>query len=146
MMDLGGPDASEGPPGGGVDVFRSNLSLSRSRSVILKRGQNIKYPPYAFTEHGAMMIASVLNSPRAAYPADPGGVRRLEVTDCDFKSERLKADISLSTSRNLQNACPGAGVDLIRKLLKRLRQEGNIKCLGLGKNAAWRKTTKWGKR
>lgn len=29
------------------------------------RGQHRKYPPYAFTEHGAVMLASVLNSARA---------------------------------------------------------------------------------
>jgi hypothetical protein len=29
------------------------------------RGQNIKYRPYAFTEHGAIQVANVLNSPRA---------------------------------------------------------------------------------
>jgi phage regulator Rha-like protein len=42
-------------------------SLRRSRSQIatLKRGQNIKYLPYAFTEHGAIMAANVLNSERA---------------------------------------------------------------------------------
>jgi phage regulator Rha-like protein len=33
--------------------------------VILKRGSNIKYLPYAFTEHGAIMAANVLDSPRA---------------------------------------------------------------------------------
>jgi len=33
--------------------------------VILKRGQHAKYPPYAFTEHGAIMAAMVLNSPQA---------------------------------------------------------------------------------
>jgi phage regulator Rha-like protein len=38
---------------------------SRSQSVTLKRGQNIKYLPYAFTEHGAVMAANVLNSERA---------------------------------------------------------------------------------
>ena len=38
---------------------------SRSQSVILKRGQNPKYPPLAFTEHGAIMAATILNSPRA---------------------------------------------------------------------------------
>jgi uncharacterized coiled-coil protein SlyX len=32
--------------------------------VILKRGQNIKYLPYAFTEHGALMAANVINSSR----------------------------------------------------------------------------------
>jgi hypothetical protein len=31
----------------------------------LKRGQNIKYLPHAFTEHGAIMAATVLNSPEA---------------------------------------------------------------------------------
>lgn len=38
---------------------------SRSQIATLKRGQNIKYLPYAFTEHGAIMAANVLNSPRA---------------------------------------------------------------------------------
>src|SRR5207237_5379217 len=43
----------------------AKAQLSRSQSVILKRVQNIKYLPYAFTEHGAMMAANVLNSARA---------------------------------------------------------------------------------
>ena len=38
---------------------------SRSQIATLKRGQNIKYLPYAFTEHGTIMAANVLNSPRA---------------------------------------------------------------------------------
>lgn len=42
-----------------------DLLRSRSRSVTLKRGQNVKYRPWAFTEHGAIMAATVLNSPRA---------------------------------------------------------------------------------
>ena len=41
------------------------LRRSRSQPVILKRGRNIKYLPYAFTEHGAIMAANILNSPRA---------------------------------------------------------------------------------
>lgn len=41
---------------------------SRSQAVILKtgRGHNVKHLPYAFTEHGAIQAANVLNSPRAA--------------------------------------------------------------------------------
>lgn len=38
---------------------------SRSQVVTMKRGQNIKYLPHAFTEHGAIMAANVLNSTRA---------------------------------------------------------------------------------
>ncbi|MGD0623961.1 MAG: ORF6N domain-containing protein [Thermodesulfobacteriota bacterium] len=42
-----------------------SANISRSQSVILKRGYNIKYAPYAFTEQGVAMLSSVLNSPRA---------------------------------------------------------------------------------
>jgi len=38
---------------------------SRSQFATLKQGQNIKYLPFAFTEHGAIMAAAVLNSPKA---------------------------------------------------------------------------------
>lgn len=41
------------------------IELSRSQFVILKRGQNIKYLPYAFTENGVAMLSSVLSSERA---------------------------------------------------------------------------------
>ena len=41
------------------------LPVSRSQSATLKRGHNLKYAPYAFTEHGAVMLAAVLNSPTA---------------------------------------------------------------------------------
>ena len=37
----------------------------RSQNATLKRGQHRKFPPTAFTEHGALMAAGVLNSPRA---------------------------------------------------------------------------------
>jgi hypothetical protein len=43
----------------------TTMMASRSQIATLKRGQNIKYAPYAFTEHGALMVANVLNSPVA---------------------------------------------------------------------------------
>jgi hypothetical protein len=39
--------------------------LSRSQIATLKRGANVKYRPYVFTEHGAVMLANVLRSPVA---------------------------------------------------------------------------------
>lgn len=39
--------------------------LSRSQYATLKRGYNIKYLPYAFTEHGVLMLSSVLRSEQA---------------------------------------------------------------------------------
>lgn len=41
------------------------VERSRSQIVTLKRGANVKYLPYAFTEHGVVMAANVLNSDRA---------------------------------------------------------------------------------
>lgn len=38
---------------------------SRSQIVTLKRGENIKYAPYVFTEQGVAMLSSVLRSNRA---------------------------------------------------------------------------------
>jgi len=37
----------------------------RSQNVTLKRGQHLKYRPYAFTDYGILMLSSVLNSDRA---------------------------------------------------------------------------------
>lgn len=51
-------------------VFRltnQDVASLRSQFAILKigRGQHRKYPPVAFTEHGAVMAATILNSPQA---------------------------------------------------------------------------------
>jgi ORF6N domain len=40
------------------------LLRSRPQIATLKRGQNIKYLPQAFTETGAIMATNVLNSPK----------------------------------------------------------------------------------
>jgi len=41
------------------------LVRSRSQIATLKQGMNIKHLPYAFTEHGAIQAANVLNSEAA---------------------------------------------------------------------------------
>lgn len=52
-------------------MFQLNLkevkafSSSRSQIATLKRGQNVKYAPYVFTEQGVAMLSSVLRSKRA---------------------------------------------------------------------------------
>ncbi len=48
-----------------VTLNDSTKGHSRSQIVILKRGGNIKYVPYAFTEQGVAMLSSVLRSKRA---------------------------------------------------------------------------------
>jgi hypothetical protein len=52
-------------------AFQLNLAeavavmRSRSQNATLKRGQNIKYRPYAFTDYGVIQVANVLNSDAA---------------------------------------------------------------------------------
>lgn len=48
-------------------LTEDELAILRSQIATLEggRGQHRKYRPYAFTEHGAIMAASILNSPRA---------------------------------------------------------------------------------
>ena len=46
-------------------LSRDEHERLRSQIVTLKRGQHIKYLPYAFTEHGILMLSSVLKSERA---------------------------------------------------------------------------------
>ena len=46
-------------------LTQSEFESLRSQFVTLKRGQHRKYLPHAFTEHGAIMAANVLNSKEA---------------------------------------------------------------------------------
>ena len=48
-----------------LQLTREEYLRLRSQNVTLKRGQHVKYLPYAFTEHGILMLSSVLNSKRA---------------------------------------------------------------------------------
>lgn len=49
--------------------------------------------------------------------------------------ERQMGEFSVS---DLQNACPGVGVDLIRRVMKRLKGS-RVVCLGRGQKAKWKK-------
>ena len=40
---------------------------------------------------------------------------------------------------DLQHACPGVSVDWIRQILKELRSQGKVECLGRGQQAQWRR-------
>ena len=48
-------------------LTNQEVANSRSQNATLNasRGSNVKYLPFAYTEHGAVMAATVLNSPQA---------------------------------------------------------------------------------
>jgi hypothetical protein len=47
------------------ELTKEEAEVSRSQIATLKRGENIKYLPYAFTEHGVLMLSNILKSKRA---------------------------------------------------------------------------------
>ena len=53
------------PPDFMFQLTAEEAERSRFQFGTLKRGQNIKYLPYAFTQEGVAMLSSVLRSPRA---------------------------------------------------------------------------------
>jgi hypothetical protein len=40
---------------------------------------------------------------------------------------------------DVQNACPGVSVDMVRYILKGLKGDGRAECLGMGRSARWNK-------
>lgn len=44
------------------ELTTEEYSSLRSQIATLKRGRHSKYPPFVFTEHGILMLSSVLNS------------------------------------------------------------------------------------
>ena len=86
-----------------------SLRHSRSQIVTLKRGQNIKYLPYAFTEHGAIMAANVLNSPRAV---------QMSVGACPERSRTGRSRIPQDACLARGQARPGSETCVVGKRTK----------------------------
>ena len=87
-----------------------SLRHSRSQIVTLKRGQNIKYLPYAFTEHGAIMTANVLNSPHAV---------QMSVGACPERSRTGRSRIPQDACLARGQARPGSETCLAGKRIKK---------------------------
>jgi phage regulator Rha-like protein len=47
------------------ELTKDEYQALRSQIATLKKGQHSKYTPFAFTEHGVLMLSSILNSERA---------------------------------------------------------------------------------
>jgi hypothetical protein len=79
-------------------LTREEAECSRSQTATLNKGRgfNIKYLPYAFTEHGAIQAANVLNSARSI---EMGGIRRADLRE----ATRAPIAAILSAIRELMN-------------------------------------------
>jgi hypothetical protein len=59
------------------------------------------------------------------------------------KRETVNAAVDRTTEpftiADLQRECPGVSVDMLRHVLKTLKSESRVECLGRGRNARWRR-------
>jgi Fic family protein len=56
-------------------------------------------------------------------------------------TQAIERALASFTVADLQRECPGVSVDMIRHVLKQLRENGSVECLGRGRNARWQKTS-----
>ncbi len=102
---------------------REAEELSRSQFVTLKRGQNIKFLPYAFTEYGAIQAANILNS-REATQAGIAVVRAfVRLRDMVSANKELAVKLAeLERRLGGHDAEIKAIVDVIRQLMNGMSQ------------------------
>jgi hypothetical protein len=93
---------------------------SRSQIATLKRGHNIKYLPYAFSENGAIMAANVLNSPgavRMSVYVVRAFVRMREMLTGTRELARKLAELEAELKSRL-DIHEGAIVDVLQRIMR----------------------------
>ena len=99
-----------------------SLQRLRSQIVTLKRGQHMKYMPYAFTEYGAIMAANVLNSQRAIQMSVFVvrafiSMRRMLVDQRDLARKLAELERKLTTRLNVHETAITEVLQQIMRLL-----------------------------
>ena len=59
---------------------------------------------------------------------------------CVSTPDNINGTFSVS---ELQNRCPNVSMDMIRRIMKKLKSGNMIECLGRGQSSRWQKTDEW---
>jgi len=96
-----------------------------------------KHDPWPFINYMLWILKSAYQEfeQRVGQVNVPPGEKSQLVVDA---IERMIGDFSVA---QLQAACPGVSIDLIRHVLQNLRQQSKVMCLGRGRSALWRKSS-----
>lgn len=110
------------------------LNASDSKSSAPKRGLNIKYLPYAFTEHGAVQLSNILRSPRAIEMgiAVVRAFLQLRALMTDHKTLRAKL-AELDARVGVHDEQLAAIVEAIRQLSLPVEEPANARKIGYHK-------------
>jgi Fic family protein len=68
-----------------------------------------------------------------------GTIQKGRGSKTDQVAIAIENRISSFTISDIENTCPGVSRELIRKVLRQLRDNGKIKSVGLGRGAKWKK-------
>jgi Fic family protein len=96
-----------------------------------------KHDPWPYVGYVLYTLKTAYNEfeQRVGQIKSPRGEKTAVITDA---VARQNGSFSVA---DIQRACPGVSIDLIRLVLKDLRPK--IECLGRGRNARWQKTKRW---
>ena len=99
------------------ELTQEEYNSLRSQNATLKRGAHSKYLPYAFTEHGVLMLSNILKSKRAI-------LMSIKIIDVFVKLREMlltHKDILLKLEKlEKQTANNSADITMIFKVLKQL--------------------------
>jgi len=83
-------------------------------------------------------ILFILNSAYKEFKERVGETKEPRGTKTEIVHSIIKKQKIPFTIANIQKQCPGVSIDMIRYILKQLKANGKIKCLGRGKYAQWK--------
>jgi len=98
-----------------------------------------KHDPWPYINYTLFIIKTAYRE----FEQRPGQLQSPKGEKTGLVLQAIDRTLSAFSIAELHNACPNVSVDMIRRVLKNLRAEKRVECLGRGQNARWRKTRKW---
>jgi len=89
--------------------------------------------------HYINFISFILKNAYREFEERLGSLPRPRGEKTSLIRDAIKGFASDFSVGDIQQKCPGVGIDMIRRVLKDLQGQGVVGCLGRGKNAKWNK-------
>jgi len=112
------------------DRYYETLRLSS------ERWHEGKHDPW----HYINFVCFILRSAYREFEERLGGLPQPRGEKTALVREAIRGFTGNFSVADIQQKCPIVGIDMIRKVLKELRDQRTIECLGRGRNARWHRT------
>lgn len=88
-------------------------------------------------------LLSILKTACAEFERRLGQLHSPKGEKTSLVLEAIDRTTSPFSVAEIQSRCPNVSIDMIRRVLKNLRAEQRVECLGRGQSARWQKTEAW---